>query len=187
MTAEFGMNLWKLHSSPFCFADAPKIVSQPMGESSPAVLALLPTGFGLCKTSPLSCPWLPPQYTEKQFICYTSGYFQIHSFIVALCDRRGGTGSESWNVLPRVISKQEFTSYSLSKSSFFSSTAWLGFIINCKDLTLGNGQKTMQINGVLYCLIVIYLSKYSFTRCYYVSKCVIFLLLGALALWKERL
>lgn len=28
-----------------------------------------------------------------------------------------------------------------SDTDFFSSTAWLGFVINCEDMTLDNGQK----------------------------------------------
>ena len=44
----------------------------------------------------------------------------------------------------------------------------------------------IQINGVLYCLIVIYLSKHLHVAIMS-PKFVIVLLLGALALWKEKL
>lgn len=82
--------------------------------------------------------------------------------------------------------EQEYNLHLLSKFSFFSSTAFLGFMISSKDMTLGNGQNYANKWNTLS-LIVIYLSKYSFECCYYASKCVIVLLLSTLALLEGRL
>lgn len=89
-----------------------------------------------------------PQYTEKHFIGHFSGYFQIHSFIVALWNRSGGA--------VRTFAqdhKQAGVHFAfLPKSSFFSFTAWLGFIINSEDLTLGKDEvsEVTQLCPTLY-------------------------------------